>query len=75
MWNARTRKMFEELGWAEQWRKKARLEGRKEGELEGKLEGKLEDARAMFAEGDSIEKISRVTGISKRTLKTKLPAQ
>ena len=35
-------------------------------------EGKLEIARAMFAEGDSIEKIARITGISQETLKTGL---
>jgi len=79
MLTARTRKILEEIGWAEQWRKNARLEGRKEGKLEGrkegKLEGKLETARAMFAEGDSLAKIARVTGISRRTLKAKLPAQ
>ena len=79
MWNARTRKMFEELGWAEQWRKnafkKGKLEGIEKGKLEGIEKGKLEAARVMLAEGDSLEKISRVTGISKRTLKAKLSAQ
>ena len=35
-------------------------------------ESKLEIARAMFAEGDSLEKITRVTGISQETLKTGL---
>ena len=83
MWNARTRKIFEELGWAEQWRKNAFKEGKLEGFEKGRLEGiekgiekgKLETARAMFAEGDSLEKISRVTGISKRTLKAKLSVQ
>ena len=81
---ARTKKIFEEIGWMEQWRQKARQEGRQEGELkgrqegelkgrqEGRQEGKLEAARAMFAEGDSIDKIARVTGISQRKLKTKL---
>jgi len=67
MLKPKTRKIFEELGWTEQWRK--------EGELKGKLEGKLETARAMFAEGDKIEKIARVTGISRRTLKADLAAQ
>jgi len=87
MWNARTLKIFEELGWMEQWRKnaikKGRMEGRLEGELKGRLEGelkgiekgKLETARAMFAEGDSLAKIARVTGISRRTLKAKLSTQ
>jgi hypothetical protein len=83
MLKPRTRKIFEELGWTEQWIKKGELKGRKEGRKEGELKGiekgelkgKLEDARAMLAEGDSLEKISRVTGISRRTLKTKLAAQ
>ena len=83
MLTARTRKILEEIGWAEQWRKNARregqkegrLEGQKEGRLEGIEEGKLEAAKAMFAEGDSIEKIARVIGISRRTLKAKLSAQ
>jgi len=30
------------------------------------------DSVAMFAEGDSIDKIARVTGISQKKLKTKL---
>jgi hypothetical protein len=59
----RTRRIFEELGWTEQWVKK------------GKLEGRLETACAMLSEGDSLEKISRGTGISRRTLKAKLAAQ
>ena len=84
MWTARTVKIFEELGWTEKWRQKGELKGRQEGELkgrqegelkgrqEGRKEGKLEAARAMFAEGDSFDKIARVTGISQRTLKAKL---
>ena len=71
MLNARTRKIFEELGWTEQWRKNAFKEGIKEGVEKGKFEA----ARAMFAEGDSLEKIARVTGISRRTLKAKLSTQ
>ena len=67
----RTCKILEKIGWADKWRKNARLEGL----LEGRLEGKLETARAMFAEGDNLAKISRVTGISRRTLKAKLAAQ
>jgi predicted transposase/invertase (TIGR01784 family) len=31
---------------------------------DGKLEGKLETARIMLKEGDTIEKIARVTGLS-----------
>ena len=34
--------------------------------------GRLKDARAMLAEGDSLEKIARVTEIPLRTLKKKL---
>jgi hypothetical protein len=84
MLTARTRKIIEEIGWGEEWRRKGELKGRQEGELkgrqegrlegrqEGELKGKLETARAMFTEGDSIEKIARVTGISRKTLKAKL---
>ena len=95
MLNAKTIKIFEELGWMDKWRKNVRLEGRKEGIEKGRLEGiekgrlegiekgrlegiekgRWETARAMFAEGDSLEKIARVTGISRRTLKAKLAAQ
>ena len=47
-------------------------EGREEGREEG-IEAKgLEIARAMFAEGDSPEKISRVTKLPLETLKEKL---
>jgi len=65
-------KTIEEIGLGEIWRQKGKMEGRQEGELKGRQEGKLEAARAMFAEGDSFEKIARITGISKKTLKTKL---
>jgi predicted transposase/invertase (TIGR01784 family) len=83
MLTARTRKIFEEIGWMEQWRQKAtlegRLEGRREGKLEGrregKLEGKLEDARAMFQEGISLTKIARITRIPLKRLKKELQAQ
>ena len=83
MLNAKTIKIFEELGWMDKWRKSVRLEGRKEGIEKGRLEGiekgiekgRWETARAMFAEGDSLEKIARVTGISRRTLKAKLAVQ
>jgi len=64
MLTARTRKIIEEIGWGEKWRQK----GRKEGELKGKLE----TAQAMLKEGDSLERIARITGISQRTLKAKL---
>ena len=76
MLTAKTRKTLEEIGWGEQWRQQGREQGReqgrKEGELKGRQEGRLEAALAMFAEGDSIDKIARVTGISPRTLKSKL---
>jgi len=67
MWNARTVKIFEELGWTEQWIKTGIETGIKK--------NRWETAMAMFAEGDSIEKISRVTGLSRRALKAKLSAQ
>ena len=80
MLTAKTRKTLEEIGWGEQWRqegrREGRLEGRREGRLEGRQEGhhagKLEDAQALFAEGDSLEKISRVTGFPIKVLKKKL---
>jgi hypothetical protein len=71
MLTARTIKIFEEIGWTEQWIKKGRLEG----ELKGIEKGKLEDARAMFAEGDSFEKIARITKIPLKRLKKELQAQ
>ena len=40
-----------------------------EGELKGKLENKLETARKMREEGDSIDKILRITGLSENQLK------
>ena len=47
-------------------------EGREKGRKEGIVKGKLETARAMFLEGDSLEKIARVTGISQKMLKAEL---
>jgi hypothetical protein len=70
MLTPRTRKIIEEIGWGEQWRQKYTKIGREE----GKLEGKLEDARAMFAEGDSLAKMSRVTKIPLKRLKKELQA-
>jgi hypothetical protein len=58
---------FEELGWTKKWHN--------EGRLEGRLEGHLDDARAMFAEGDSLEKIARITKIPLKRLKKELQAQ
>ena len=43
--------------------------------LKGIEKSRLEDARAMFAEGGSLAKISRVTKIPVKTLKKKLPVQ
>jgi predicted transposase/invertase (TIGR01784 family) len=49
-------------------RKEGRVEGRKEGRQEGRTEGRterdMEIARNLKADGDSAEKISRVTGLS-----------
>jgi len=42
---------------------------------EGIEKGKLETVRAMFADGDSLEKISRNTGMVLDTLKEKLLVQ
>ena len=79
MLTARMCKTFEELGWTEIWRNNGKLEGKLEGELKGKLEGelkgKLEAAQAMFDEGDSIEKIARVTKLPLEMLKEKLAIQ
>ena len=46
-----------------------------EGIEKGRKEGRLETARALFAEGDSIEKIARTTGLSLETLKENLRVQ
>jgi hypothetical protein len=67
MLTTRTRQMIEEIGWGEQWRQKYIEKGIEK--------GKLEDAQAMFAEGDSLEKIARVTKIPPKTLKEKLRIQ
>jgi len=47
---------------------KGKLEGRLEGRLEGKLEGRLDTALRMKEEGDSIDKILRVTGLTTEDL-------
>jgi len=39
------------------------------------MEGKLETARAMFAEGDSFEKIVRITSLPMEMLKEKLATE
>lgn len=52
--------------------KKAKDEGRAEGRAEGKAEEKIEVARNMKADGESVEKIMRYTGLSKEEIE-KLP--
>ena len=70
---------IEEIGLGAKWRQEGfeegELKGIKKGIEKGIEEGKLEDARAMFAEGDSLAKISRVTKIPAKTLKKKLSVQ
>ena len=48
---------------------------REEAIEEGIEKGKLEDARAMFMEGDSLEKIARITKLPVESLKEKLRVQ
>ena len=60
MLTAEMRKTIEEIGWGEKWRQ------------EGRMEERLGNARALFAEGDSIEKIARITRIHVDMLKEKL---
>jgi predicted transposase/invertase (TIGR01784 family) len=43
---------------------KGKAEGKVEGKAEGRAEEKIEIARAMLLEGDSIEKIAKITGLS-----------
>ena len=45
-----------------------KIEGKLEGKLEGKIEGKFEIAKLMKASGESIEKISLFTGLSKEEI-------
>jgi predicted transposase/invertase (TIGR01784 family) len=42
-----------------------REQGRQEGKEEGRLEERMEIAREMKKEGDSIEKIARITSLPK----------
>ncbi len=44
-------------------------EGREEGQLRGEFKNKLETARKMWDEGESLEKILRITGLSETQLK------
>lgn len=43
-------------------------EGEVKGKIEGKMEGKIEIARGMKADGVSIEKISKYTGLSEEEI-------
>ena len=43
---------------------RGKLEGRLEGRLEGEFHKAIETARKMKEEGDSIDKILRITGLS-----------
>ena len=54
---------LEKIGLGERWRK--------EGIEKGIERGKLEDAQALLAEGDSLEKIARVTRLPLEMLKEK----
>ena len=82
MLTKKTIKIIEEIGWGQKWRQKGRQEGLQEG-LQGLQKGlqegiqktQLKTARALLAEGDSLAKISRVTGISVKTLKKELSTQ
>jgi predicted transposase/invertase (TIGR01784 family) len=65
--------------WFEEGREEGIEMGREEAQQawfeEGLEKGKLETARAMFADGDSLEKIARNTGMSLESLKEKLHVQ
>jgi hypothetical protein len=56
----------------EVWFEEGREEGIEEGIEKGREKERFENARAMYAEGDSLEKINRVTKIPIETLKEKL---
>ena len=51
---------------------KGMKKGMKKGMEKGMEKGKLEAARAMFAEGDSLDKIARITKIPLETLEANL---
>jgi predicted transposase/invertase (TIGR01784 family) len=44
--------------------KKEKLDARMEGKLEGRMEKNIEIIRAMLIDGDSIDKIARITKLS-----------
>ena len=43
---------------------KAKAEGREEGKAEGRAEEKIEIAKAMLLDGNAVEKIAKITGLS-----------
>jgi hypothetical protein len=61
----------ESTGLGDKWR----AQGVKKGREEGIVEGVLKTARAMFLEGDSLEKIERVTNIPMERLRKELQTQ
>jgi predicted transposase/invertase (TIGR01784 family) len=44
--------------------KQAKSEGKAEGKAEGKTEEKVEIAKAMLLDGDTVEKVAKITGLS-----------
>ena len=51
--------------WPAQWMAKGEIKGEVKGKVEGKIEGKIEDALNMLADGLSIEKIVKYTGLTR----------
>ena len=66
MLTKKTIAIIEEIGWGQKWLQK----GRQEGIREGIQKNQLKTARAMLADGDSLAKVSRITEIPQKTLKT-----
>lgn len=78
MLTKKTIAIIEEIGWGQKWLQKGIQKGRQEGIQEGIQETQMKTARAMLADGDSLAKISRITEIPLKTLKTlqkELPAK
>ena len=46
--------------------------GKEEGKIEGKKEGKLEVAKNLLKEGMTIEKISKITGLTEQQIENNL---
>lgn len=46
--------------------------GKEEGKIEGKKEGKLEVAKNLLMEGMTIEKISKITGLTEQQIENNL---